>query len=98
MEDNKVLTYAELKEFCNNLSEEQLTQTVKIFLSDNEQPSGVNFIEELGAEHYYFPDLEYSCTKADFDSDEYSTIEDAMAAEEHYITPANRVYLHSIDG
>lgn len=90
-------TWAKLKEVCNKLSDEQLTQTVMVIQED----SSIEILsaEELGSDHYLFDnDNEYSVSKEDFDPEyhldgKYKTLEEAIEKEPHTMTPGTNVYL-----
>lgn len=73
-------TWAKLKEFCNGLSDEQLSQTVRVIREDDSLE--IWEASELGDEHYKFDDEDYSFTKDDFDP------------ENPIITPKTNVYLY----
>lgn len=103
-EEKPAYNWANLKAFCDTLTEDQLSQPVRIFIGDNESPTDVDCAEELGEDHYYFPEHEYSCTKNDFDkncvNDDkgyplFETFEQAIGSEVFYLTHADRVYLHA---
>lgn len=104
-EKRPVYTWKELKEFCNSLTEEQLNQSLKVWVGDDESPTVVDCAEELGEIHYSFYDAEYSCTKNDFmkemfvdeETDDflYQTLDEALEKENYTETPADRVYLHA---
>lgn len=90
-------TWAKLKEFCNQLNDEQLSQTVRVIQED----SSIEILDasELGDDHYKFDDEEYSVTKDDFDpsyhlDEKYKTFEEAIANEEYIFTPKTNVYLY----
>jgi hypothetical protein len=90
-------TWAKLKEFCNGLSDEQLSQTVRVIREDDSLE--ILDASELGDEHYKFDDEDYSFTKDDFDSEihldaKYKTFDEAVEAENPIITPKTNVYLY----
>lgn len=97
--EEKPFTWADIKEFANKLTPEQLTQDVTLILIDDGSVQ-VKSVSEMGEDTYTFHDLEFSCTKSDFDPDyfddpRYETLEEALEKEDYSITPANRVYLYN---
>lgn len=101
MEENeeKDFTWADLKEFANKLTTEQLTQSVTLIKIDDGYET-VKSVSEMGEETYSFHDQEFSCTKSDFDPDyfddpRYETLEEALEKEAHSVIPANIVYLYN---
>lgn len=107
----KVVTYAEIRDYINNLTPEQQQQKARVWIGDDESPRDIelkklNCIEDMDDDTYYFPEHEYSCTAKDYDKDImtdkdgkilYPTFEDAIAKEEKYMTPKDRVFLHCFD-
>lgn len=98
-EENEIspYTWAKLKEFCNSLTEDQLSQTVRVIREDD----SIEILDasEIGADHYKFDDEEYSFSKDDFDPEyhlegKYATFEKAIANEEYRVTPKTNVYLY----
>ena len=91
--EEKPFTWAELKEFCNALSEEQLKQTVRAV--DDETSTEIHAASELGEDQYFFTEDEYLTTKEDYDPDYFNgkTFEEALATEDYCITPASSVFL-----
>lgn len=98
-EEDEPYTWAKLKEFCNGLSDEQLSQTVRVIQEEGSIP--IWEASELGADHYLFEnDDEYSVSKEDFGDPKYhlegkySTFEEAIENEPHTVAPKTRVYLY----
>lgn len=97
-EEQEPYTWAKLKEFCNGLSDEQLSQTVRVIQEDG----SLEILEaaELDEDKYLFDnDDEYSVGKSDFDpkyhlEGKYSSFEEAIENEPHSIAPKTNVYLH----
>lgn len=97
-EQEKPYTWDNLKYFCNSLTDEQLSQTVKVIQEDSIME--IMDASELEEDRYLFEnDDEYSVGKSDFDPEyhlqgKYTSFEDAVANEPHFITPKTNVYLH----
>jgi hypothetical protein len=95
MEENEKtpFTWAKLKEFCNTLSDEQLLQEVKVLRE--EDYINIGYASELGNDHYYFIDDEYSTTKEDYDPEVFNglSFEEALALGNYTVASANNVYL-----
>lgn len=96
-ENNEPFTWAKLKEFCNTLTDEQLSQKVKVIREDD----SIDILDasELGEDHYKFDDEEYSVSHSDFDKDyhldgKYQTLDEAIEKEKPIKTPATNVYLY----
>lgn len=91
-------TWAKLKAFSLTLNDEQLKQTVKVIREDDIME--ILDASELEEDRYLFEnDDEYSVGKSDFDPEyhlegKYTSFEDAVANEPHFITPKTAVYLH----
>lgn len=90
-------TWAQLKEFCNSLTDEQLSQTVRVV--QEEGSIEILNASEIGADHYLFDsDDEFSVSKDDFDPSyhlegKYKSFEEAIENEKYTITPKTNVYL-----
>lgn len=96
MSENKKYTWAELKEFCNKLTDEQLSKPVRVVRED--ETIGILEAAEIGADHYKFDDEEFSVSKEDFDPNytldgKYKTLEEAVANEGHILVPDNYPFL-----
>lgn len=96
-EEKVPYTWAKLKEFCNSLTEDQLSQTVKLIREDDTLT--ILDASELGDAHYKFDDEEYSFSQDDFDPNyhldgKYKTFQEAIEKEDYVITPATNVYLY----
>lgn len=94
--EKKSYTWAQLKEFCNNCSEEQLSKSVKVVREDDVLP--ILEAAEIGEDHYKFDDDEYSVTKADFDPDQncdgkYQSFDEAIEKEDYVFTPKTAIFL-----
>lgn len=90
-------TWANLKEFCNKLTDEQLAQKVRVIREDDS--IDILSASELGENHYKFDDEEYSVSQDDFDKDyhldgKYQTLDEAIANEEYTMTPGTAVFLY----
>lgn len=79
-EKPKPLTWAELKEFANSLTHEQLANRVRAFIDDEPTARDVNFAETMGRDIYvHIEDDEDAGTLSDlqelhgedFESDKY---------------------------
>lgn len=84
-------------QFCNTLSDEQLSQTVHVI--QEESSIEIDSASEIGDDHYKFDDEEYSVTKADFDPEyhcegKYASFEEALEKEDYRLTPKTNVYLY----
>lgn len=95
-EEKEPFTWAKLKDFCNSLSDEQLSQNVRVI--QEEGSIEIDSASEIGDDHYKFDDEEYSFTKADFDPEydldgKYKTFEEAIEKEDYVFTPKTNVYL-----
>lgn len=91
-------TWADLKKFANNLSDEQLPQAVELIEVDNESSVKVAYASEIGEDQYNFYEAEEVMARSDFDSryhfeEKYKTFDEALANEPHSITPGTNVYL-----
>jgi hypothetical protein len=82
-------TWAKMKEFCDKLTEEQLSQQVKCIREDDT----ITILDagELGDDHYYFLEEEESISKDSWDKSyffdgKYETLADAVANEENVMT------------
>lgn len=97
-EPEKPYTWAQLKEFCNTLNENQLSQTVRVI--QEEGSIEILVASEIGDDHYLFEnDDEFSVSKDDFDpkyhlDGKYASFEEAIENEPHSITPKTNVYLY----
>lgn len=96
MNEEKPYTWAELKEFCNSLADEQLSQSVKVIQEDATMK--IASASEIGDDHYKFDDEDYSFTKDDFDPEyhldgRYKTLKEALESEYYILTPKTNVYL-----
>jgi hypothetical protein len=97
METEKIpYTWAKLKEFCNSLNDEQLSQQVKVIQED----ASLNILDasEIGDDHYKFDDEDYSVTENDYDADyhldgKYESLADAIKHEDYILTPKTAVFL-----
>lgn len=96
-EEQEPYTWAKLKEFCNGLSDEQLSQTVRVI----QEEGSLQILEaaELGEDMYLFDDEEFSVSKDDFDPEydldgRYTSFEEAIENEPHSIAPKTNVYLY----
>jgi len=97
-EAKEPFTWQKLKEFCNQLSDEQLQQTVRVIQED----SVMTILEaaELGEDKYLFDNEDdYSIGESDFDKayhfdGKYNSLAEAIANEPHSKAPATNVYLH----
>src|ERR1051325_1179188 len=89
-------TWAKLKDFCNSLTDDQLSQTVKVIREDD--TIKILDASEIGEDHYKFDDEDYSVTKSDFDPEyhcdgTYKSFEEAIEGEDYVFTPASSVFL-----
>lgn len=96
-QEEKKFTWADLKEFCNQLNNEQLSQTVRVIQEDSSIE--IESASELGDDHYKFDDEEYSVSKDDFDPEyhcdgKYKTFNEALEKEDYVFTPKTNVYLY----
>lgn len=92
-------TWEQLKDFCNNLTDEQLSKTV--YVSQEDSSIEILYASELGDDHYKFDEEEYSFSKADFDKlyhfdGKYETFEQALESEPYIFVPGTNVYLFDI--
>jgi hypothetical protein len=100
---HRTITYREIKDFVNQLSEKQLKQEAMIWISDDDSPTEINAIGELGEDYYTFPGHECSCTQSTFkeviivddNNQQYKTFGEAIAKEDFYVTPADTVYFYN---
>lgn len=95
-EEKKPYTWAQLKEFCNSRTEEQLSKPVRVIRED--EVMRILEAAEIGEDHYKFDDDEYSVTKDDFDPDQncdgkYESFEHALENEDYIFTPASAIFL-----
>jgi hypothetical protein len=97
-EENQLpdFTWEQLKDFCNSLSDEQLSQNVRVI--QEEGSLEIDSASEIGDDHYKFDDEEHSVTKSDFDPEydldgRYKTLEEAIEKEDYVLTPKTNVYL-----
>lgn len=95
-EIKKPFTWADLKEFANGLTDEQLKQ--EVIVPQDESSITIAFASDLGEDEYHFIDQEYTCTKANFDPDmfdecDYKTFEEAWENEDAVLIPGINVYL-----
>lgn len=96
-EEPKVpFTWAKLKEFCNKLTDEQLSQ--EVIVPQEEGYIQIAYASDLGSDQYNFIEEEYTCTKEDFDPDMFDfdgtlTFEEALEKFDYSITPGTNVYL-----
>lgn len=95
-EETKPYTWAQLKEFCNQLDDVQLAQTVKCIREDD--TIEILDASDIGEDKYRFEDEEFSIGASDFDpkyefDGKYATFEEALANEEWVKTEANAVFL-----
>lgn len=95
-EEKTPYTWAKLKEFCNSLTDGQLSQKVKVIREDD----SIDILEasELGEDHYKFDDEEYSVSHSDFDNEyhldgKYKTLDEALQKEDYRMTPSSAVFL-----
>lgn len=95
-EQKESYTWEKLKEFCNKLTDEQLSQSVKVIREDD----SIDILDasEIGANHYKFEDEYYSVTQDDFDSNyhldgKYKTLDEALENEPFIMIPATDVFL-----
>lgn len=86
-------TWADLKAFANNLTNEQLKQTV--IIPQEESYIEILYASDLGEDQYNFIEEEYTTTKSDFDPEifEGRTFEEALRDFDYSITPGTNVYL-----
>jgi hypothetical protein len=94
--ENEPYTWAQLKEFCNKLTDAQLNMTVKCIREDD--TIEILDASEIGEDKYRFDDEEFSIGASDFDptyefDGKYATFEEALANEEWVKTEANTVFL-----
>lgn len=95
-EQKEPYTWAKLKEFCNKLTYEQLSQSVKVIREDD----SIRILEasEIGTNHYKFEDEDCSVNQDDFDSNyhldgKYKTLDEALENEPFIMTLATDVFL-----
>jgi len=98
-EEIEPFTWAKLKEFCNRLTDEQLSKTV--YVSQEDSSIEILYASELGDDHYKFDEEEYSFSKADFDplyhfDGKYDTFQEALDKEPYVLVPGTNVYLFDI--
>lgn len=99
LEEKEPFTWAKLKEFCNGLTEDQLSKTV--YVSQEDSSIEILYASELGSDHYNFDEEEYSMSKDDFDpkyhlDGKYESFEEAIENEPYTLVPGNNVYLFDI--
>lgn len=89
-------TWAKLKEFCDGLNDEQLSQKVKVIREDD----SIDILDAsvIGEDHYKFDDDEYSVTEDDFDPQvncdgKYKSFDEALDKEDYIMTPSTAVFL-----
>lgn len=87
------LTWAKLKDFCNQLSDEQLQQ--EVIVPQDQSYIKILYASDLGEDQYNFIDEKYSCTKEDYDAYNFEGIsfEEALEKYDYSITPGTNVYL-----
>jgi len=91
-------TWAQLKEFCNGLTDDQLKQAVRVIREDDS--ISILSAEELGEDKYLFENEDdYSIGESDFEKSyhfdgKYDSLEEAIKNEPHIKTPATNVYLY----
>lgn len=100
-EETPDMTWGDLKKYISTLTDEQLQQTVKVDIADDSLHY-VQYASELGDDHYFFPEFDYSTPKEHFDADcmpdaepPVKTFEEAIAQEEYVIIPKTNIYLFS---
>lgn len=91
---DEIFTWQKLKDFCNGLTDEQLSQ--EVIVPQEESFIRIKYASDLGEDQYNFIEEEYSCTKEDFDPDMFdvpTTFEEALIRFDYSITPGTNVYL-----
>lgn len=95
-QEKKPYTWAQLKDFCNGLSEEQLTQSVEVVQED----SNLRILEaaEIGQDYYKFDDEDYSISAYDFNYEyhldgKYTSFQEALDNLPFILTPKTAVFL-----
>lgn len=95
---DEIFTWQKLKDFCNGLTDEQLSQ--EVIVPQEESFIRIKYASDLGEDQYNFIEEEYSCTKEDFDPNMFDipgdlplTFEQALEIFDYSITQGTNVYL-----
>lgn len=89
----EIFTWFKLKEFCNSLTDEQLEQ--EVIVPQDESSITIRYASSLGEDQYQFDELEYTCTKEDYDAENFDglTFEESLETESYVLIPGTNVYL-----